>query len=720
MRFNVHLLFSHIVKVTLLSGMISLTIAMPTSAEIVKASVHLEDKLYRKALYFYFTGNYGEALNQINLNRQRFNSHSSRSRLFEAGLQVTVGLHHQATNSLQALQSNQTFSDKTHASGDNNQESKSSTSPAELMLIALLQLAEQQIDQGDNKTARQTLSQITTVSNAYSGQYQLLNQLAYWPNLPVQSVVYSTVQSQNNNDQSSSRQSSSDAYIELNKALLYMEQGEFEQAKPLLTKIKNTLWLSPSKTFWQLLFAPSIDENERDPNEDNNDEKIQQQAVNDYAQLLLAQMYVKQEQYEAAYYELKDFPQNSPYSESALFIFAFSAQKIKQNTMSFKLFNLMKDRFPYSNLGWQSALLLAAQVVEQMSLEEGITSYQNAERIYQQRLTELANFHQTFLLSNNLLSFSPRKKNGVSPEDKAEVVVKSTMPFLINNAYSTDSVWLQKALFDNELQAHYQTLVELDVITTHLKEQQQKSQWLKDTLALNSKRKAKVAQMQQQADYHATIIELNDKKKQIAKIVAEADAEQQGHVFANQTEEEWLGRIKTGKQAITSINGNKNIAEYQERLKRIEGVLTWQLQQSFPERLWQHKKQLNEIDHLLAQTEQQRKRFVALADSPSLLSDLDIRVRKSATDIKTQLNNVAKLRAITSNKIQNSVQQFVESQRAVLEQHLLTSRHEMAAVLESMAKFDKRIERQLVPSKNKSKGSTKPDSVPDIMYKEAL
>jgi thymidylate kinase len=663
---------------------------MPTLAETIAAPAHIEDKLYRKALYYYFTGDFGEALNQINLNRQRFNSHSSRSRLFEAGLQVTVGLHHQATESLKALQIEQTDS-----MVKNTDESQSNTSPKELRLIALLQLAEQQIQQGDSNTAKKTLSQITEISNPYNDQYQILNQLAYWPELPIQSA---TASEEFYDEKSSERQSFSDAYIKLNQALLHMEQGEFELAKPTLTEIKNTLWLPPSETFWHLLFNPFSDENDEELSEKINDEKIQQQAVNDYAQLLLVQMYVKQERYEAAYYELKDFPQDSPYTESALFIFAFSAQKIKQYTMSLKLFNVIKERFPYSNLGWQASLLLAGQVVDQMSLEEGMTSYQNSERLYQQRITELANFHQMFVTTDDLLAFSPKKENFLLTATKPAVAAKSTLPFFTNNVYSTDSVWLQKALLDNELQADFQTLVELDLITSHLNGQQQKNQWLKDTLALNSKRKAKVFEVQEQANYRAIIAQLSDKKQSIANIVTNAESELQGDVFASQEQEEWLERIKASKQAISSIDGNRNIEEYQNRLTRIEGVLTWQLQQSFPERLWQHTKLLKEIDQLLLQAKQQRNRFVVLKDSTLLLSDLAERIENSAAGIQSQLINVTKLREKTSNKIQENVRQFVDNQRLVLEAHLLTSRHEMAAVLESMAKFDKRIEKQLAPN----------------------
>jgi Tfp pilus assembly protein PilF len=726
MRLNVDFIFNQIVKITLISGVISFSTIMPTLAETVKVPAHIEDKLYRKALYFYFTGNYGEALNQISLNSQRFNSHSSRSRLFEAGIQVTLGLDKIATESLRALQKNQIAADETGSVVDNTENSQSSTSPAELMLIALLELAEQQIQQGDTKTAKQTLSQITEVSSSYSDQYQILTQLAYWPEVSPQSVAHSA---ENSDEKSSSQQSSSSAYIKLNKALLYMEQGDFELAEPILTKIKNTLWLPPSKTFWQLLFNPLSDDNKRNLSEKVNDERIQQQAVNDYAQLLLAQMYVKKERYEAAYYELKNFPQDSPYTESALFIFAFSAQKIKQYTMSLKLFDVVAERYPYSNLGWQSSLLLAGQVVDQMSLGEGMTSYQNAERLFQQRLRELADFHQGFLLSDDLLTFSPKKKKLVFPEVKTDVATESMIPFFTNSTYSTDSVWLQKALFDNQLQADFQTLVELDLLTKHLKGQQQKNQWLKDTLVLNSKRKAKLAEMQQQTNYRSIIEQLKEQQQKISKIVTDSESKQQGHVFANQTEEQWLERIQASKQVVSSIKDNKNIDEYQKRIKRIEGVLTWQLHQSFPERLWQHKKQLKEIDQLLVIAEQHRSRFVALTGSASLLSDLAGRIQTSATDIKKQLNNVVELRVKTSKEIQVKVKRFVENQRVVLEGHLLASRHEMAAVLESMAKLDKRIERQLVPSTNKSKelntndansNIIKPNLAANLQFKDAL
>jgi len=701
---RINFICHQLAKITFFSGMIFFIPIMPALAETVeeRATQQLEDKLYRKALYFYFIGNYSEALNQINVNRQRFNCSSARSRLFEAGLQVNVGLHHQAAESLSKLQVEQELSNNSRDIDETRQANSSGTSPEALKLIALLQLAEQQIEQGDNKKAQRTLRNIKYISPTYNHQYQILNQLAYWPELPAQSAIHSSAY---NDDNMVERTMLPDPYIKLNIALLHMANEEFELAEPILTVLKNTLWSPPQKTFWQLLFSPFSVENENTYNAKFDDDKVQQRAINDYAQLLLAQMYVKQERYDAAYYELENFPQNSPYTESALFIFAFSAQKIKQFTRARKLFNLMKQRFPYSNLGWQSALLLSSHVVEQMSLEEGMTSYQNAEHLYQQRLTELTNFYKIFVASDNVLGFSSQSENNNVADSKAEAkfVAATTHNSTVNSSFSTDSVWLQKALLDKELQASFQTILELDVITEHLKAQQEKNQWLQGTLALNSKRKAKVVEIQQQKNYHSIIFKLNEQKQRIEKIIAEAEEKQQGQSFANQTQEQWLTRIKASKQAITIIGDSKKIEEYQKRLQRVEGVLSWQLQQEFPERLWQHKKQLKEIEQLLSQAVQQRERFDLLAESPSMLSSIEGRTKKNASEINSLLSDVVLLRTKKTKKIHKNVQQFVAKQKEILAQHLLTARHEMAVVLESMAKQDKRIERQLSPSSQKTK-----------------
>ena len=68
---------------------------------------------------------------------------------------------------------------------------------------------------------------------------------------------------------------------------------------------------------------------------------LQGQAIQDYAQLLLAQIYISQQRYELAFSELKAFPGESPYEESALFLFAFASQQVNQQDIAFNLLSLL-------------------------------------------------------------------------------------------------------------------------------------------------------------------------------------------------------------------------------------------------------------------------------------------------------------------------------------------------------------------------------------------
>ncbi|NMP30582.1 hypothetical protein HII17_03315 [Thalassotalea sp. M1531] len=665
----------------------------------------LADKFYRQALFYYFSGDYGKALRQISLNRQRFsaelNVNTPKSQLFEAGLLVSVGMHKQATQSLLALEQAQRTQRKSLAKqsdAKSKKDKRSATSPQELMLIARLQLAEQQVQQGNRLGAQQTLAKVTslsngaTLANAYYEQYYTLSQIAYWPEQPELSTT--VLAEQNLVTDNAEQMPLSTAYITLNQALLAIENSDFERGEAMLVAIKNQEWQATTQNFWQLLFNP-FSSQYFDEDEPTSDSETQQQAVNDYAQLLLAQLYVKQQRFESAYYELKEFPQYSPYTESALFTFAYAAQKHGQYSIALTLLALMQKQYPYSNLAWQSAVLFAGQVAEQKSLAQGLASYEQAEQFYLQRLTDLNDFQQRFLATDNLLDF-------VMPKLTSDTAVKENQPsstlelFKKQNVFSSDE-WLQKALLDPSLKTDFQYLKELDLLSVHLRQQQQKSHWLADTIKLNKQRKSEIVVAQQQQSHQELIAELKRQHLRLSQVVELAEQDYDVQRFSSQTEADWLKRIKKSKQLISSIDGQRNIEDYQERLSRVEGVLTWRLSQKMPIRLWQHKKQLAEIAQQLSRLTQQQQRFETLASAENLLVSIEQRHLQSNDKITELLTKLSDLRAVTSNTLRQKVYQYAMGQRQLLQQHLLTARHEMAAVLEQMSTVDKRIESQLMP-----------------------
>ncbi|MDD8058563.1 tetratricopeptide repeat protein [Shewanella metallivivens] len=641
---------------------------------ITAVKTDLEDKFYRQALYFYFTGDYGAALRQISLNRQRQGINSDRSQLFEAGLQVAIGLHEQATQTLAQFEQNQTNSNRSQAT--------SATSPQELLLIALLQLTEQQIDQGDNVSAQLTLGKITAVLPEYVEQYHILSQLAYWP-----ATAPLTAQVQNSAiEEDVTQTNSSAAYIALNQALLYMEQQQYSAAQPILIELKNQQWQAPEINFWQKLFNPFAQPDIFDENNELTpqvqDALLQQQAVNDYAKLLLAQLYVANQQYDLAYRELVDFPQQSPYAESALFLFAYSAQQQQQYDMSFKLLTLLQQQYPYSNLAWQAALLSAKQVSEQQSLAQALTLYQQAEQLYLQKIAEIKQFAGSFNDSKNIMDFATKAED----EQHLLLTPKSdVLALMLTQRFNTDAPWLKKALQDPLLATDYQTLLSLELLSDNVKTQQANSQWLKDTLTLNNQRQAKVIAQQKQLAYRETIQSLTAQKQRIANIIAQAEIEQNPQVFANPTQQQWLNRIDASQSTLNKLVSQRHIDDEQQRLNRVKGVLQWQLQSTFPQQLWQHKQNLKQLSEQLELLELQASRFSDLSTNPRLLSAFDERQQQTQIDINKMTHNIEALSLKTSREIRGKISIFTQQQQYTLQQLLLTTRHQMANVLEQMS-----------------------------------
>jgi exonuclease SbcC len=650
----------------------------------------LEDKFYRQALYFYFAGDYGAALRQISLNRQRKQIYSDRSQLFEAGLQVSIGLHEQATQTLAQFEQQQantsTQTTANNSTNTNSSKTKSATSPTELLLIALLQLSEQQIEHGNIDAAKLTLGRITTLLPDYVEQYHVLNQLAYWPDAP---PLTAQVQQQSISEDDQPPTSSSAAYIALNQALLHMKQQQYSAAQPILIELKSQQWQLPKINFWQQVFNPFAEPNILDDDDELlpevKDALLQQQAVNDYAKLLLAQLYVANKQYDLAYNELADFPEQSPYAESALFLFAYSAQQQQHYDMSFKLLTLLQQQYPYSNLAWQAALLTAKQVSEQQSLAQGLTLYQQAEQVYLQKIVEIKGFAETVSTISNVTDFASKTLDQQTPS----LAPKSdALELILTERFSTDSPWLKKALNDPQLATDYQTLLNLDLLGDNVQKQQINSQWLKDTLALNTQRQARVIEQQKQLAYTEMINALTEQKQHIAKIIDQAETEQSAQVFADPSQQQWIDRIDASQARLTTLATQRNIDDEQQRLDRIKGVLQWQLQQTLPQRLWQHKKSLKQLTTQLEQLERQANRFSALSSNTRLLSDFELRQQQTQIDINSTNVNITGLRDKTDRDIRGKMSIFTQQQQYTLQQLLLTTRHQMANVLEQMSQAD--------------------------------
>ncbi|WP_394129929.1 tol-pal system YbgF family protein [Shewanella maritima] len=646
------------------------------------ANNHLDDKHYRQALFYYFAGDNASALRQIALNKQQKQSYPQKSQLFEAGLQVNLGLHNQASETLTQLVNTE---GQTHSSTE-HQDERSATSPRELMVVALLQLSEHQINQGNTHLAQQTLSKISNLPNQYSHQYQILQQLSHWPSRPSPMLAANASVEQHNVDDSQHTMTLDVAYIKINQALAFMANQQFSDAEPILISINQQQWLQQPPSFWQNLFeATSESSNTATPMND------QLQAIVDYAQLLLAQLYIEKNAYTDAFDILSNFPEHSPYTESALFLFAYANQKIGNHAQAANLYALIQQGYPYSELAWQSNNLLASQLVQQNKLSQAFTRLEVAETFYQQKLTELSLFENQYQQSQTLLDFMPEAHNNAISIDNQ--TSKHNQHFLSQHPidlqrlapYQSQSPWLQIALTEPKLKAQYAQLQQVQQLSQAIAVQLQQVDWIEHAIELNNVRQQDVLVKQQQTPYSQLIEELAVEIDRLGKALNDAEHHQSAQVFADEQQMQWLMRIKRSESLIESIASHRNTTQLKARLERVKGVMSWELSQSYPQRLWQHKKQHKQLTLALEQLKAQQQQFAEQAQQGGNLSVYSQQLVLSRQAHQQQVDRLLKLDKQLTASVRALVTTFIGEKRDVLQQHLLSTRHHMAQILEAQS-----------------------------------
>lgn len=643
------------------------------SAELAHAKTNLHAKFYQQALYHYFQSDYSTALNIIGVGKTRLGKLEQTSQLFEAGLQVNLGLNEQAKQTLLSF-------DKINLA--------TKIKSNELLVLALFALTEQLLAQNELLQAQQTLAKIPNA--AVSGitvrnyqQYHLLSQLAYWPNKPIVQPILIVNDRPNKQviDLPVHNVAGKSPYIQLNKALRLIEVNDDSAAIPILTELKRSHWQAPKQNFWHTLFSQ---DNELAPAA-SIDERIQKQAINDYSRLLLAQVYVKQQAYNKAFVELETFPQHSPYAEPALFLFAFSAQKTKKNAIALKLLTLFYQRYPFSNLGWQAGLLMGEQTTVQHGLSKGLQVYQVLEHFFVQHMNTLKQLEASYLPSVDLLAYATAERSQ-------------------HDALATpELVWLQQAVADASVNSLYQQLIELTILQQKIDAVQHKRHWVAQTIQLNTKRKQRIARSQISDNNQEVYQQLIEKRRVIADklTIALSDPQQSGVAFANQEEQLLLERMKRSNQLVTAIasqnsdNELNKVEQYQQRLARVTGVLAWQLNRQYPQRAWQHQQQMEALNSTLADLEilQNKVHFlvksVSVGESELALLDFSQQLAMLENKIAPLSKQLNQLKAQVTLKTRQKISDYIQTQQNLLRQHLLATRKAMAAILERILKNDK-------------------------------
>lgn len=264
-----------------------------------------------------------------------------------------------------------------------------------------------------------------------------------------------------------------------------------------------------------------------------------------------------------------------------------------------------------------------------------LEAYDVAITVYNQELTEIHRIIEDiksghFVKSLKAVSLGTESSNPAS---------------IIGNVGVTSNKYLSPLFLSKDFNTAVKDLQELTFLNYTLDHWEQDIPALR--LILEEKRITYNREIQKQD--HKKIIDSAriyfDQRNKISAVVKKIETEEDASALVTDDEKALLDRITSIKKTLDSMAGQADIADQQEQYRRVSGLLTWKLNTEFPERIWQTRKELIELNKTSEKFNQTinglsdifKSRPVQYADFLAKIKKLEGELKQLRIDIATSI-----------------------------------------------------------------------------------
>ncbi len=325
----------------------------------------------------------------------------------------------------------------------------------------------------------------------------------------------------------------------------------------------------------------------------------------------------------------------------------------------------------------QEVLLAIPYVLEKLDKKKlALVHYNNAVTRYEEQLQRIKAIAAAIKKGELLRALRPENtgEESVLPRYNTSLPDSITVPYLYSlmashqfqqaNKQYQDLLYLQYVL--NRWQQHLP--VYKLMLAERRKSYQQKLPKIKSYLRLS-----KYEKLQKKRD------RLFQKYQQIM-------ARNDELALASREEKKRLTELERIKKKINRL-GNKVAAETKEKYHLLHGLLLWDVSKKYAARLWQVKKQLQELDELLRKSELARASLQqARQRAPQGFRGYDQRIRLQIRRINRLKKDLAKVIGAQEQIIEALALDELKRQRARLKNYNLRANFALARIYDSLAK----------------------------------
>jgi len=392
-------------------------------------------------------------------------------------------------------------------------------------------------------------------------------------------------------------------------------------------------------------------------------------ALRDRANLALGFAALADKQPQAARTYLARVRLKSLEANKALLGFGWAADALNDPQLALAPWLELSGREVSDSAALEARIAVPYAYAELGAYAQSLTHYQNAIADFERERSSLDASIEAIRsgqLVDALLASNPG-------DDMGEAWRMDVLPELPHAAHLT------ALLAQHEFQEAFKNLRDLRYLTANLQAWRDKIDTFNDMLETRRKAFAeRLPQVRARAS-EAGIENLRQRLDAAQAQVTQGEADQDGVAFADGKQHELLARIARVKAMTAQPDAAPDIAQARDRVRLAAGTLTWQLAQTYPERVWEAKKNLQVIREGLAEAQ---RRDAALAqaqrDEPARFDLFDQRIKALSPVIDAMLPRVAALSKEQQGLMQDIAVAELTRQKARLDAYAMQARFAVA------------------------------------------
>lgn len=326
-------------------------------------------------------------------------------------------------------------------------------------------------------------------------------------------------------------------------------------------------------------------------------------AIRDKALTALGYSYLQQKDYASAKDAFRQIRLDTALANLALLGYGWSAASYHDFVLALKPWQALSKR-SLLDPAVQESLIAVPWAYEQMgSAGAALIAYSESEQLLTDKLAELDQYLQT-LSPQSVLNYLSGDTPPAALSHRQNTLHQHWLNLAGTSVITSQLTYFDELLREDEVQQQAQALRDLlDIQRRHRHWQHQLSLYT-ELVEQKRARRAERAESLLQSQLLSQYQQLQRQRDQLAEQLRQIDARNDVLALADKPTRALYTRLQSARRALQALDGKQPLPyQAREKLHFFAGVLTWQAAQNFPAQRWQVQKRLNQIQHILAQSQ---------------------------------------------------------------------------------------------------------------------